>query len=217
MRSHARYSWRGGQPTRCGCCSTPPTSILYTEAICPQRPAVPRSVTNYLHTLGRSSRQWLLLEHRTSRLVEALCLVYRVRYTYSLPLALGVVGASLIPTCPRLCVCSIYSIALVASCGDNGRRRKGMSEWSSQAEHVPQLTFVGLTGLLGQFGRFHAWSRHSDTMPSQPVRFHCSPVRSPGRPHAELSLIETILSIPNTCVRVLLWPCTPRVWAVTMR
>jgi hypothetical protein len=30
---------------------------------------------------------------------------------------LGVVYVSLIPTRPRICICSIYSMALVASCG----------------------------------------------------------------------------------------------------
>jgi hypothetical protein len=50
------------------------------------------------------------------RLVETRCLVCCVRCTYSPPLTLGVVYVSLIPTCLRICVCSIYLIALVASC-----------------------------------------------------------------------------------------------------
>jgi hypothetical protein len=86
------------------------------------RPAVPETCrfpsTTIYNLLGSSSRYWLLLTVCcVSRLIETRCLVCRVRCTYSLPPTLGVVYASLIPTCPRICVCSMYSMALVASCG----------------------------------------------------------------------------------------------------
>lgn len=52
-----------------------------------------------------------------SKIVEARCLVCRVRCTYNFPPKRGVVCTSLIPTCPRICVCFVYSMTLVASCG----------------------------------------------------------------------------------------------------
>jgi hypothetical protein len=57
----------------------------------------------------------LLTIYYNPRLIETQCLVYCVRYTYSLPLTLSIVYISLIPTYLRICVCSIYLIALVAS------------------------------------------------------------------------------------------------------
>jgi hypothetical protein len=52
-----------------------------------------------------------------SRLVEACRLICRVRCTYSVPPTLVIVHVFLIPTYPRIGVCSIYSMVLVASCG----------------------------------------------------------------------------------------------------
>ena len=117
-RSYARYTWHGRQPTRCRCCSTVPRptfTLVDKSYLSPEACRFP--FYHCSHILARLFRQWLSLELCTSRLVEALCLVCSVRCTYSLSPALGVVRAPLIPTCPRICVCSMYLMALVASCG----------------------------------------------------------------------------------------------------
>ena len=107
---------RGRQPTRRGCCSmTPYFTPVNKSHLSPEACRFP--LNYYLGSLDCLPRQWLLLEHCTSRLVEASCLVCRICCIYSLPLVLGIVCASLIPTCLRICVCSIYLMALVASCG----------------------------------------------------------------------------------------------------
>jgi hypothetical protein len=93
-----------------------PTSSLKRDHLSPKTCRFP-STTIY-NLPGSSSRHWFLLTVCCdSRLIEARCLICRVRCTYSLPPTLGVVYVSLIPTCPRICVCSIYSMALMASCG----------------------------------------------------------------------------------------------------
>jgi hypothetical protein len=58
----------------------------------------------------------LLTIYCNPRLLETRCLVYCVYYTYCLPLTLSVIYVSLIPTYLRICVYSIYLIALIASC-----------------------------------------------------------------------------------------------------
>lgn len=75
------------------------------------------SLNHYLYSLDRSSKQWLLLEHRISRPVGELCLVCRVRCSYALPIVLGVGCASVVSTCSGTCVCSTYSMTLVVNCG----------------------------------------------------------------------------------------------------
>ena len=60
----------------------------------------------------------LLTEHCTSRLVEArLPRVLRLQYLQSPPSAQLSSSRLRSPFCPRICVCSTYSMALVASCG----------------------------------------------------------------------------------------------------
>jgi hypothetical protein len=60
----------------------------------------------------------LLTEHCTSRLVEArLPRVLRLQYLQSSPSARLSSTRLRSPFCPRICVCSTYWMALVASCG----------------------------------------------------------------------------------------------------
>jgi hypothetical protein len=60
----------------------------------------------------------LLSEHCTSRLVEArVPRVVRLQYLQSPPSARLSSSRLRSPFCPRICVCSTYSMALVASCG----------------------------------------------------------------------------------------------------
>ncbi|KAF1994095.1 hypothetical protein P154DRAFT_40103, partial [Amniculicola lignicola CBS 123094] len=51
------------------------------------------------------------------RLIEALASCFATAIPSVSPQRSAVVYASLIPTCPRICVCSTNWIALVASCG----------------------------------------------------------------------------------------------------
>jgi hypothetical protein len=93
-----------------------PLHPLRRRTSCPRN--LPFSINHYLQFAWQLiSIAVLLTAYCDSRRLEALCLVCRVLRTYSLPPALGVVCVSLIPTCPRICVCSIYSMALVASRG----------------------------------------------------------------------------------------------------
>ncbi|KAF1923271.1 uncharacterized protein M421DRAFT_327630 [Didymella exigua CBS 183.55] len=60
----------------------------------------------------------LLAEHCTSRLVEArVPRVLRLQYLQSSPSARLSSSFLRSPFCPRICVCSTYWMALVASCG----------------------------------------------------------------------------------------------------
>jgi hypothetical protein len=116
LRSYARSDRRGRQRTQCRHESAPPHFTL-ERAICPQRPAVVLllSATMYILSLEVTCLPACVflkllfpcVPHSkscmytvVSRLVEARCLVCRVRCTFSLPLMLGFVCLHL-PSCPQ--------------------------------------------------------------------------------------------------------------------
>jgi hypothetical protein len=97
------------------CCSAPPYFIPANKTYLSASACRLLSTTIYI--CRTISITLLLTVCCVSWLVEALCLICRVRCTHRLPPTVGVVYVFLIPTWPKICVCFIYSMALVASCG----------------------------------------------------------------------------------------------------
>jgi hypothetical protein len=86
----------------------------------------------------------LLTEHCISRLIEArLPRALRLQYLQSPPSARLSSMRLRSPFCPRICVCSIYSMALVASCGvlRTVRRLSSRSAAAARAGNVWHSSF----------------------------------------------------------------------------